>query len=70
METITDTDDADYLALLPNIPAQAECLLHCLKEAASVIGFYVNSEKYVFKTRWCYLHIKQIYEISRPFHIP
>ena len=28
-ETITDADNADDLTLLPNIPTQAESLLHC-----------------------------------------
>ena len=47
-ETITDSDYADDLALLIDTPAQAESLLHSLKQAAVVagdIGFYMNTNK-------------------------
>ena len=37
--------DADDLALLTNIPAQAESLLHNLVQATEGIGFYVNANK-------------------------
>ena len=37
-ESITDVDYADYLALLVNIPAEAESLLHNLEQAAGSIG--------------------------------
>ena len=37
-----DADYADDLALLSNIPAQAEYLLHGLKQAARDTDFYVN----------------------------
>ena len=30
-QTITDTDSADYIALLANVPAQARTLLHSLE---------------------------------------
>ena len=35
----------DIAALLTNIPAQAEILLHCLERAAAGIGLYVNAKK-------------------------
>ena len=41
-ETIMDADD---LALLVNIPAQAESLLYSQKQAARGIGIYVNANK-------------------------
>ena len=44
-QTITDADDADDIALLANIPAQAETLLHDLERAAAGIGLYVNADK-------------------------
>ena len=44
-QTITDTDDADDIALLANIPAQAETLLHSLQRAAAGIGLRVNADK-------------------------
>ncbi len=37
-QTITDVDDADDIALLPNTPAQAENLLHSLERAAAGSG--------------------------------
>ena len=47
-QTITDADYADGIAILANIPAQAESLLHSLKLAASGIGLYVNTDKTEF----------------------
>ena len=47
-QTVTDADYADDLALLADIPAQAESLLHSLEEAAKNIGLYVNSDKTEF----------------------
>ena len=44
-ETITDTDYADDLVLLPNTPAQAESPLHSLTQAAGVIGLHMNPDK-------------------------
>ena len=44
-QTIIDTDSVDSIVLLANIPTQAESLLHCLKQAAGVIGLYVNADK-------------------------
>ena len=44
-QTITDADYADDIALLANIPAQAETLLHSLEQAAAGIGFHVNIDK-------------------------
>ena len=42
---MTDTDNADDLALLTNIPARAESLLHSLEQTAGDIGFYMNTNK-------------------------
>ena len=42
---MTDADYADDLALLTNTPAQAESLLHNLKQAAGGIGLRVNANK-------------------------
>ena len=43
--TITDADYADDIAILANIPDQAETLLHSLERAAASIGLYVNAHK-------------------------
>ena len=45
IETITDTDHADDLALFRNTPAQAEYLLHCLEEATRGIDVDEKSNK-------------------------
>ena len=42
---MTDADNADDQALLANTPAQAESLLHSLKQAARCTGLYVNTNK-------------------------
>ena len=42
-ETITDADTANDIALLANIPAQAESLLHSLEQPAGDIGLYVTA---------------------------
>ena len=44
-KTITDADYADDIAILANIPDQAETLLHSLERAAAGIGLYVNAHK-------------------------
>ena len=44
-QTITDVDYANDIALLENLPAQAETLLHCQKRAAAGIGLDVNVDK-------------------------
>ena len=44
-QTTTDVDYADDIALLANISAQAETLLHSLKRAATGIGLCVNADK-------------------------
>ena len=44
-ETITDTDYVDDIALLANTLTQTESLMHCLEQAAGVIGFHVNMGK-------------------------
>ena len=47
-ETIINADDTDDLVLLANTPAQAQFLLHCLKQAAKSIGLYANLDKTEF----------------------
>ena len=72
-EPMIDADYAYDLMLLTNTPAQAETLLHSLKQAAGGIGLYVNANKTEFicfkqeaaiSTKW------QVSKISRPVHIP
>ena len=45
VQTITDADYADDIALLPNTPAQAENLLYSLERAAAGIGLPVNTDR-------------------------
>ena len=45
IQTITNPDYADDLALLENTPAQAETLLHSLERAAAGLGLHVNAHK-------------------------
>ena len=47
-KTITNVDYADDIALLANIPTQAETLLHSLEWAAADIGLHVNAHKTEF----------------------
>ena len=47
-KTITDTDYADYIAILANTPVQAETLLHTLERAAAGIGLHFNADKTEF----------------------
>ena len=44
-KTITEPDHADDIALLANVPTQAETLLHSLEQAAASIGLHVNAHK-------------------------
>ena len=44
-QIITGADYANDIALLTNVPAQAETLPHSLKWAAAGIGFHVNAHK-------------------------
>ena len=44
-KTITDADYADDIALLANMPNQAETLLHSLERAAAGICLHVNAHK-------------------------
>ena len=44
-KTSTDADYADDIAILANIPNQAETLLHSLEQAAAGIGLHVNAHK-------------------------
>ena len=44
-KTITDADNADDIAILANIPNQAETRLHSLKQATAGIGRHVNTHK-------------------------
>ena len=45
VQTITDADNADDIALLPNTPAQAESLLHSLEQAAGGTVLHLNADK-------------------------
>ena len=45
VQTITDANYADDIALLANTPAQAETLLHSLERAAAGKGLHVNAHK-------------------------
>ena len=49
LETMIDTHYADNLALLASAPAQAESLLHSLKQAVVGISLYMNANKMCFK---------------------
>ena len=44
-KTITDANNADYLAILANTPAQAETLLHSLEQDAAGISLHVHAHK-------------------------
>ena len=44
-QTITDTDNADNIALLANTLAQAETLQHSLKRVTAGIGLHLNADK-------------------------
>ena len=44
-KTITDTDYADDITILPNASAQAETLWHSLERAAACIVPHVNAHK-------------------------
>ena len=45
IQTITDADNTDDIALLANTPALAESRLHIMKWEAVGIGLYVNADK-------------------------
>ena len=45
LQTITDADYMDDIALLANTPTQVESLLHNLERAAAGLGRYVNADK-------------------------
>ena len=45
VQTITDTDDVDDIALLANTPTQAKSQLHSLEQAARGIDLHVNADK-------------------------
>ena len=44
-QTIMDIDYTDNIALLPNTPSQAKCMLHSLEQTEVSIGLYVNADK-------------------------
>ena len=44
-KAITDTDNADDIAILANAPNQAETLLHSLEQPTEGIGLHVNAQK-------------------------
>ncbi len=46
--TITNLDYAVIIALMANIPGQAESQLHSLEQTAESIGFYVNTKYMCF----------------------
>ena len=60
-KTITDADYADDIALLANIPNQAETLLQCLERAAAGIGPHVNAHKTEYM---CYNQTGDIYSLD------
>ena len=61
METMTDADYADDLALLVNTLAQAEFLLHSREQAAGGIVLYVNA----YKNEWiCFKQKETISTLS------
>ena len=45
---MTDANYKDNRVLLPNTPAQAESILHRLKQAATGIGLYIDAHKTEF----------------------
>ena len=45
VQTITDADYANDIALMANTPTQAETLLHNLERTAAGIGLHVNAHK-------------------------
>ena len=45
VETITEADNADYVAILTNTPALAESVLHILEQTAGSIGLDMNTNK-------------------------
>ena len=44
-KTVTDAGYTDDIALLANVPAQAETLLHSLERTTTGIGLHVNAHK-------------------------
>ena len=49
VETITDEEYADDLALLSNTPTKAKSQLHSLKQTTRGISLFLNSNKTEFK---------------------
>ena len=45
IQTITDMDCTNDIALMVNTPTQVETLLHSLERAAAGIGLHVNADK-------------------------
>ena len=58
-KTITDADD---IAILANIPNQAETLLHSLEQASAGIGLYVNAHKTEYM---CFNQTGNIFTLDR-----
>ena len=56
-KTITNADYADDIAILANVPAPSETLLHYLERAAAGIGFHANAHKTEYM---CYNQIGDI----------
>ena len=69
VETITDADNANDIALLANAPAQAETLLHSLERAAGSICLHVNADKTKYM---CFNQRGDIWssETSEQVHLP
>ena len=60
-KTITDADYADDIALLANVPAQAETQLHSLERATAGIGLHVNAHKMEYM---CFTQTGKISELN------
>ena len=60
LQTITDAEYADDIALLANTPAQVESLLHSLEWATGGIGLHINADKteYMCFNQKRHLHAK------------
>ena len=61
VQTITDADYADDIAILENAPAQAETLLHSLERSAAGIGLHVNAHK---KEYMCFNQTGDIFTLN------
>ena len=72
-KTITDADYADDVALLANMPNQAETQLHSLEWVAAGIGLHVNAHKteYMLQPNRRHYHTRwSLSEASWQIHLP